>query len=102
MDRPDLGQGGSVGQDRYDGRVHGLHRHAGEEAMMRRAVALLIAGVSVAGAQKRSACATPNPSAAWVLVQRTTLSEEDGAWKNDSLRRVLLTAAKVKGPNVPF
>jgi len=70
--------------------------------MMRRAVALLIAGVSVAGAQKRSACATPNPSAAWVLVQRTTLSEEDGAWKNDSLRRVLLTAAKVKGPNVPF
>jgi hypothetical protein len=71
--------------------------------MMRRVVALVIAGASVAGAQRRApACATPNPSSPWVLVQRTTLSEEDGAWKNDSLRKVLLTAANMKGPNVPF
>ena len=70
--------------------------------MMRNVVMLVVAGASVAGAQKRAACASPNPSAAWVLVQRTSLSEEDGAWKNDSLRKVLLTAAKTKGPNVPF
>jgi hypothetical protein len=70
--------------------------------MMRGIVVLTMAGASVAYAQKRPACATLNPSAAWMLVQRTTLSEEDGAWKSDSLRRVLLAAANMKGPSVPF
>lgn len=70
--------------------------------MMRSVVALVIAGVSVAGAQRRPACATPDAAAPWLLVQRTTLSEEDGAWRSDSLRKVLLAAAGMKGPNVPF
>ena len=62
--------------------------------MMRRVVAVLIAGASVsAAAQRRPACAMPNPSAPWLIVQHQTLSEEDGAWKNDSLRKVLIRAA---------
>ena len=64
--------------------------------MIRRAVVVLALGVSIsAGAQRTAACSKPSQSAPWLLVQKQTLSEEDGAWKNDSLRRVLLRAAKM-------
>ena len=54
----------------------------------------------VAGAANAQNCKQPNPSAPWVLVQKQTLSEEDGAWKNDSLRKVLLKAANMASPAV--
>src|SRR3954466_11087033 len=64
--------------------------------MMRRTVVSLVVAASVsAGAQRTAACAKPSQTAPWMLVQKQTLSEEDGAWKNDSLRRVLLRAAKM-------
>jgi len=65
--------------------------------MIRRALACFVAGAAVsAGAQRGPACARPSQTAAWMLVQKQTLSEEDGAWKNDSLRKVLVRAAKMK------
>jgi hypothetical protein len=69
--------------------------------MMRRTVVSLVVAASVsAGAQRTAACAKPSQTAPWMLVQKQTLSEEDGAWKNDSLRKVLLRAAKMTTPAV--
>ena len=68
---------------------------------MRRVALVLVAGASMsAAAQRRPACATPNPAAPWLVVQRTTMTEEDGAWKDDSLRKVLVRAAGMKSAMV--
>jgi hypothetical protein len=66
---------------------------------MKRIVHVLLVCAASAGAQQ-PACATPSPTASWMLVQRQTLSEEDGAWRNDSLRRVLVKAAGMKSATV--
>jgi hypothetical protein len=69
--------------------------------MIRRVVTILIASAAVtAGAQRSAACRTPSGTAPWMLVQKQILSEEDGAWKNDSLRKVLLREAKMSSPAV--
>jgi hypothetical protein len=54
----------------------------------------------MAGAAGAQNCRQPNPSAPWVLVQNQLLSEEDGAWKNDSLRRALMKAANMTSASV--
>jgi hypothetical protein len=61
---------------------------------------IIIGACLIAGGVPAQNCKTPSPSAPWLLVQKQTLSEEDGAWKNDSLRKVLLTAAGMKSAAV--
>jgi hypothetical protein len=56
---------------------------------------VVIAGLMASATQAQN-CKRPDPFAPWMLVQTQTLSEEDGAWRNDSLRKVLLTAANMK------
>jgi hypothetical protein len=60
----------------------------------------LIGVCFIAGAAHAQNCKTPKPSAAWLLVQKQTLSEEDGAWKNDSLRKELMKAANMTSSTV--
>src|SRR5690242_12939409 len=60
---------------------------------------VIVAGLAT-GALQAQNCKTPSASAPWLLVQKQTLSEEDGAWKNDSLRKALLTAAGMKSAAV--
>ena len=62
--------------------------------------ALLIGACLIASASHAQSCKQPGAGAAWLLVQRQTLSEEDGAWKNDSLRKALLKAAGLRSANV--
>ncbi len=61
---------------------------------------ILAASCMIAGVAQAQSCRQPPTNAPWILVQRQTLSEEDGAWKNDSLRKVLMTAANMKGSSV--
>ena len=61
---------------------------------------IILGACLIAGAAHAQSCKQPPAGARWVLVQRQTLSEEDGAWKNDSLRKVLLRAAKMASPTV--
>jgi hypothetical protein len=66
---------------------------------MKPIVFVLLAAAAAAAATPVAAqptCATPSPTAPWMLVQRQTLSEEDGAWRNDSLRSALMKAAGMK------
>jgi hypothetical protein len=62
--------------------------------------ALLIGACLLASASQAQSCKQPSAGAAWMLVQRQTLSEEDGAWKNDSLRTALLKAAGLRSGSV--
>src|SRR5205085_6399779 len=65
----DFRKGGPVVEDRQHVRVHRVHRDAGEEAMIRRAIVILVVGASVsAGAQRTAACAKPSQTAPWMLV----------------------------------
>ena len=54
---------------------------------------VFIAGLMASALHAQSCKASLAP---WMLVQTQTLSEEDGAWNNDSLRKVLLMAANMK------
>src|SRR3954470_22678686 len=101
MGDADLRKGWPLVEDRQHVRVRRLHRRSGEEAMIRRALACLVAGAGVsASAQRAPACAKPSQTAAWMLVQKQTLSEEAGAWKNDSLRKGLMKAANLRSASV--
>jgi hypothetical protein len=60
---------------------------------MKRIVPVLLGLAATVGAAQQPACARPNPTASWMLVQRQTLTEEDGAWRNEALRGRLLAAA---------
>ena len=65
--------------------------------------ACLVAGVAPllrSGQASAQNCKQPSPTAAWMLVQRQTLSEEDGAWKNDSLRKAIMKAANLTSSTV--
>lgn len=61
---------------------------------------ILAASCLIAGGAHAQSCKQLPTSAPWILVQRQTLSEEDGAWKNDSLRKVLMKAANMTGSSV--
>jgi hypothetical protein len=62
--------------------------------------ALVIGACLIAGAAQSQSCRQPSPTAPWLLVQKQALSEEDGAWKDDSLRKALIAAAGMKSASV--
>jgi hypothetical protein len=61
---------------------------------------LIVSACLLAGVAHAQNCRQPNARAPWLMVQKQTLSEEDGAWKDDSLRKALMKAADLKSPSV--